>query len=63
MECVVWDAKQTHNREGDTENDTNSNEEGTWQDTEGTLKAEEKKAIRSLLFKSSGAGDCRFQHE
>ena len=52
MECVVWAAKKTHNREGDTENDTDSDEEDTWQDTEGTLKVEEKEAIRSLSLSS-----------
>ena len=52
MECVVWAAKQTHDREGDTENDTDSDEEDTWQDTEGTLKVEEKEAIRSLSLSS-----------
>lgn len=56
MECVVWAAKKANDCEGNTENeedDTDSDEERTLKGLEGTLKEEEKGAIRSLSLSSS----------
>ena len=55
MECVVWAAKKANDCEGDTENeedDTHSDEEHTLEGLDGTLKEDEKEAIRSLSLSS-----------
>ena len=55
MECVVWAAKKADECEGDTDNeqaDTDSDEERTLEGLEGTLKEDEKDAIRSLSLSS-----------
>ena len=54
-ECVVWAAKKANDCEGDTENeqdDTDSDEEHTLEGLDGTLKEDEKEAIRSLSLSS-----------
>lgn len=55
IECVVWAAKKANECEGDTDNeqdDTDSDEERTLEGLEGTLKEDDKEAIRSLSLLS-----------
>ena len=54
-ECVVWAAKKANDREGDTGNEkdvADSDEESTLNGMEGSLKVEEKGAIRLLSLSS-----------